>query len=59
MSEALQARRMAMLAEAGCTREEALAFIREVAYRLCQPVIEMPAPKQANKEPAIVYREAT
>lgn len=43
MSEALQARRMAMLADAGCTREEALAFIWEVAYRLCQPVIEMPA----------------
>ena len=43
MSEALQTRRMAMLAEAGCTREEALAFIREVAYRLCQPVIEMPS----------------
>ena len=38
MSEALQTRRMAMLAEAGCTREEALAFIREV-----RPVIEMPA----------------
>ena len=49
MSEALQTRRMAMLAEAGCTREEALAFIREVA---------MPAPKQASKEPAIIYREA-
>ena len=43
MSEAFQARRMAMLAEAGCTREEALAFIREVAYLLCQPMIEMPA----------------
>ena len=43
MSEALQTRRMAMLAEAGCTREEALAFIREVACVLCRPVIEMPA----------------
>jgi hypothetical protein len=34
---------MAMLADAGCTREEAMAFIREVAYLLCRPVIEMPA----------------
>ena len=43
MSEALQTRRMAMLSDAGCTREEALAFIREVACRLCRPAIEMPA----------------
>ena len=26
--------------------------------RLCRPVVEMPAPKQASKKPAIIYREA-
>jgi 2-keto-4-pentenoate hydratase len=47
MSEALQTRRMAMLADAGCTREEALAFIREV-----RPAIEMPADTEILREAA-------